>query len=62
MTSFQLLLLLKKEFADHFFEGPDGKTKSTMEALELIEKFKIQTQNETIKNLQSASKKTKVSR
>ena len=49
MDSFQFLQLLKDEFQDFYFENPEGKCKSTLGALELIEMFKKQIQNESIK-------------
>lgn len=50
MTPEQLLQLLKDHFADFFFEDHTGKCKSTLQALELIEDYKKQIQNETIKD------------
>lgn len=48
MTSIQFLQLLKNEFAECFCQG-----KSTLGVLELIEIFKEQIQDETIKEFNS---------
>ena len=49
MTSIQFLRLLKEEFAEVFPNDSQRPAKSAMEALELIEIFKKQIQDETIK-------------
>ena len=53
MTDFQFLQLLKREFADFFFQDDSGSCKSTLGVLELIETFKEQIQDETIKEFNS---------
>lgn len=53
MTDFQFLQLLKREFADFFLQDDSGACKSTLGVLELIETFKEQIQDETIKEFNS---------
>lgn len=48
MKDIQFLQLLKSEFADFFIEDHDGNCKSTLGALELIQIFRKQIQDETI--------------
>lgn len=48
MTSQQLLILLRREISDSMFENFWDKKRSLLIALELIEEFKKQIQNETI--------------
>lgn len=48
MKDHQFLELLKRSLSEYYFPDNSGKCKSTLEALELIETFKKQIQNETI--------------
>lgn len=48
MTTTQLLELLIREFEDKKLSSFDGKSLSNLGALELIEQFKKQIQDETI--------------
>ncbi|WP_313214133.1 hypothetical protein [Soonwooa sp.] len=50
MNDIQLLELLKQEIKDFIFCDGSGKCKSTLGALELIEIYKKQVQNEAIQD------------
>lgn len=50
MKDHQFLELLRRSLSDYFLPNNEGKCKSSMEALELIEVFKKEIQNETIKD------------
>lgn len=50
MTDHQFLELLRRSLSEYFLPNNEGKCKSSMEALELIQTFKKQIQNETIED------------
>ena len=56
MTDLQFLELLRREFADYFFEDHTGKCKSTLGVLELIDLYKKTIQDETIENFINENK------
>lgn len=49
MTDLQFHQLLKQSFSEYFLKDQNGKCRSTVEAMELIEVFKKQVQNEAVK-------------
>lgn len=55
MTDLQFIQLLKRAFFEFFFIRENGKRPSVMNLLELVELFRKQIEDETIKNYKKSN-------